>query len=252
MTKVLIIEDEPLAVQKLARQLKNIDAEMEIIATIDSISESITWLRSNEADLIFLDIQLGDDISFSIFEKIEVKTPIIFTTAFDQYAIKAFKLNSIDYLLKPINKRELATAIEKFHERKLQTQSFDYETLLNSIQKSAAQSYQKRFMVYVGDRVKSIGAEEIACFFAEGKYAYLVTLEGKEHIIDATLEKLEKVLNPELFFRVNRQYTICINAIEEMITYSKGRLKISLVVDIKNEIIVSIEKAPLFKKWLNK
>ncbi|MFY0650762.1 MAG: response regulator transcription factor [Cyclobacteriaceae bacterium] len=251
MTKVLIIEDEFYAAQKLIRQLNNIDPEIEVLETLDSVDESVKWLKANTADLIFLDIHLGDDESFKIFERIKVKTPIIFTTAYDQYAIKAFKLNSIDYLLKPINKNELKVAIEKYHEQKLQPQAFDYNTLLSSLKSGEQSSYQKRFMVYVGDKVKSIPVEDVAYFFAEGKYAYLVSNAGKEYIVDYTLEKLDKLLNQDKFFRINRQFIIGIEAIDEMIAYTKGRLKIELNPTSKKEAIVSIERASEFKKWLN-
>ncbi|MFT7162683.1 MAG: DNA-binding LytR/AlgR family response regulator [Bacteroidia bacterium] len=252
MTRVLIIEDEFYAAQKLIRQLQNIDPEIEILDTLDSVDESVKWLKANEVDLIFLDIHLGDDLSFKIFERINVKTPIIFTTAYDQYAIKAFKLNSIDYLLKPVNKKELEKALEKFHEQKLQSQAFDYNQLLNSLQSEKNTSYQKRFMVYFGDRVKSIPVEEIAYFFAEGKYAYLISKDDKEYIVDYTLEKLEGLVNKDEFFRINRQFIIRIDSISEMIAYTKGRLKIELQPSCKKEAIVSIEKASEFKKWLNR
>ncbi|MEQ6120562.1 LytTR family DNA-binding domain-containing protein [Reichenbachiella sp. MALMAid0571] len=252
MTRVLIIEDEFYAAQKLIRQLQNIDPEVEILDTLDSVDESIDWLKNHSADLIFLDIHLGDDQSFKIFEKIKIKTPIIFTTAYDQYAIKAFKLNSIDYLLKPVNKKELQQALKKFHEQNLQSQAFDYKALLTSLQSGESLNYQKRFLVYYGDKVKSISNESIAYFFAEGKYAYLVGDDGKEYIVDYTLEKLDNMLDPEKFFRINRQYIISINSIKEMITYTKGRLKIELKPETKKEAIVSIERASEFKKWLNK
>lgn len=252
MTRVLIIEDEFYAAQKLIRQLKNIDPEIEILDTLDSVSESVRWLRQHTADLIFLDIHLGDGQSFRIFEKVRTKTPIIFTTAYDQYAIRAFKLNSIDYLLKPVNKKELQDALAKYHDHKVL--EFDYKELLNTFQTGTSDSnyYQKRFMVFYGDRAKSIPVEDIAYFFAEGKYAYLVSCEGKEYIVDNTLEKLEGLLSPEMFFRINRQFIISIESINDMIAYTKGRLKIELNPPGKKDAIVSIEKASDFKRWLNK
>ena len=252
MTRVLIIEDEHYAAQKLIRQLTNIDPEIEVLEILDSVDNSIKWLKENNADLIFLDIHLGDNLSFKIFEKLDIKIPIIFTTAYDQYAIKAFKLNSIDYLLKPVNKTELQNSLEKYHERKMQTQSFDYRSLISAMQSGEKSEHQKRFMVYFGDRVQSIPAEEVAYFFAEGKYAYLVSNENKEFIIDYTLEKLDSLLDPEVCFRINRQFIISIHSIREMITYTKGRLKIELEPKAKKEAIVSIEKASEFKRWLNK
>lgn len=252
MTKVLIVEDEHLAAQKLIRQLHNIAPETEVLAVIDSVGEATDWLKKNEADLIFLDIHLGDDSSFKIFEKVRIKTPIIFTTAYDQYAIRAFKLNSIDYLLKPVNKQELREALEKFHDIRPKPQETDYQSLLKSLQMEEEPSYQKRFMVYRGDRVKSIPTSSIAYFFAEGKYVYLLTGDGTEFMVDYTLEKLESLLNPEDFFRINRQFIIHIDAISDMISYTKGRLNVILNPASKKEAIVSIERASDFKKWLNK
>ena len=252
MTQVLIIEDEHYAAQKLIRQLQNIDPDMEVLAVLDSVDESVKWLKQNSADLIFLDIHLGDDDSFRIFEKIKIRTPVIFTTAYDQYAIKAFRLNSIDYLLKPVNKKDLQAALQKYYDLDSPAQQIDYKELLDSLKSAPEAQYQKRFMVYFGDRVKSIATEEVAYFFAEGKYVYLVSKEGKEYIIDFTLEKLVQSLDPQYFFRINRQFIICIECIQEMITYTKGRLKIELKPKSSREVIVSIERSSEFKKWLNK
>lgn len=252
MTRVLIVEDEHLAAQKLIRQLKNIDPELEIAGVIDSVDEAIKWLKNNASDLIFLDIHLGDDSSFKIFERIEVKTPIIFTTAYDQYAIQAFKLNSIDYLLKPINKKELQDALEKYHEHRPQKQEIDYQSLLMTLNPDQNTNYQKRFMVYKGDRVKTISVDSICYFFAEGKYVFLIAEDKKEYMIDYTLERLESLLNPDNFYRINRQFIINIEAIHEMISYTKGRLKIVLSPESKKDAIVSIERAADFKRWLNK
>ncbi|WP_422360530.1 LytR/AlgR family response regulator transcription factor [Reichenbachiella sp.] len=253
MTQVIIVEDEPLAAQKLSRQLKNIDTEIEILATLGSVSTTVEFLSSRAVDLIFLDIHLGDDLSFSIFEKMQVSAPVIFTTAYDQYAIKAFKVNSIDYLLKPVNKTDLKQAITKFYEqRKLQQPSVDYQSLIQTLRSRAVESYQSRFLVYKGDKVKSIEVDTIAYFFAEGKYVYLVDKNGQEFLVDYTLDKLKTCLDPKLFFRINRQFVIHIQAIQEMTTYTKGRLKINLNPPAKKDAIVSIERASAFKTWLNK
>ena len=253
MTQVIIVEDEPLAAQKLSRQLKNIDTDIEILATLGSVSATIDFLSSNTVDLVFLDIHLGDDLSFSIFEKLQVSAPVIFTTAYDQYAIKAFKVNSIDYLLKPVNKTDLKKAITKFYEqRKLQQSPVDYQLLLQTLQSGALENYQSRFLVYKGDKVKSIEVDNIAYFFAEGKYVYLVDVNGQEYLVDYTLDKLKACLDPQLFFRINRQFVIHIQAIQEMTAYTKGRLKIDLSPSAKKDAIVSIERASAFKTWLNK
>lgn len=250
MTKVVIIEDEQLAAQKLSRQLKNIDDEIEVVVTLGSVARAVEFLSAQTVDLIFLDIHLGDDTSFSIFDQIEIKTPIIFTTAYDQYAIKAFKLNSIDYLLKPVNKNDLKGALTKYYENR-QGVPLDYKQLLQSLQTGQSASYQSRFMVYKGDMVKTISVADISYFFAEGKYVYLVDRNGNEHLIDYTLDKLREQLDPQRFFRINRQFIIQICAIQEMMAYTKGRIKISLNPPAKKESVVSIDRAGDFKNWLN-
>lgn len=253
MTRVIIVEDEPLAAQKLSRQLKNIDPDIEILDTLGSVSATVEFLSSSDVDLIFLDIHLGDDLSFSIFDQLQVIAPIIFTTAYDQYAIKAFKVNSIDYLLKPVNKSDLKQALTKFYaQRQSQQTPVDYQALIRSIQAGASKSYQSRFLVYKGDKVKSIDVEDIAYFFAEGKYVYLVDRRGQEFLIDFTLDKLKECLDPQHFFRINRQFVIHIHSIQEMTTYTKGRLRIDLNPPAKKDAIVSIERASTFKNWLNK
>ncbi|MDN5199791.1 LytTR family DNA-binding domain-containing protein [Fulvivirgaceae bacterium BMA10] len=251
-TKVVIIEDESHAAEKLARSLENIDNNIEILAKIESVEEAIAWLSTNKADLIFLDIHLGDALSFDIFQKLEIKTPIIFTTAYDQYAIQAFKLNSIDYLLKPIKTSELEAALQKFRENQLNQQSFSYHELIDALKSDESPSYQKRFMIYSGDRIKAIPVEDVAYFFAEGKYCYLIAREDKEYLVDFTLDRLEKVLDPEQFFRINRQFIISLDAIHEMFSYPKSRVKIMLQPKNKKDAIVSIERSSEFKKWLNR
>lgn len=253
MTQVVIVEDEPLAAQKLSRQLKNIDPDIEILATPDSVAKAVDFLSSRTVDLIFLDIHLGDDLSFRIFEKLQVKVPVIFTTAYDQYAIKAFRVNSIDYLLKPVNKTDLKQALEKFYEQRPSQQTpIDYQLLINSLQSGSSESYKSRFLVYKGDKVKSIEIETVAYFFAEGKHVYLVDKGGQQYLLDYTLDKLKECLDPQYFFRINRQFIIHIQAIEEMTAYTKGRIKIDLNPAGKKEAIVSIERASAFKTWLNK
>jgi len=247
--KVIIIEDESYAAEKLERQLKTIDRNITILAKLESVEDAVDWLRNNSAELIFLDIHLGDALSFKIFEKVEVKTPIIFTTAYDQYAIQAFKLNSIDYLLKPVSKGDLQQALDKFSENQPNRQEVDYRQLLESLQQP---DFQKRFMVYTGDKIKTIPVEEVAYFFAEGKYCYLISTDKTEYLIDQTLDKLEALLNPDSFFRINRQFIVSLSSIDEMYTYPKGRVKMVLKPHNKKEAIVSVDRSPEFKKWLNR
>lgn len=248
---MIIIEDEIHAAEKLQRQLEGLDNDIQILAKIESVRSAISWLNEHKADLIFLDIHLGDSTSFKIFEEVEIKTPIIFTTAYDQYAIDAFKLNSIDYLLKPVDQKELGKAIEKFENIYLPNAGIDYSRIAELLQNKSPK-YQKRFMVYSGDKIKTIEKDEVAYFLAEGKYCYLHSFGNQQYLIDFTLDKLDKVLNPDEFFRINRQFLINIKSISQMHSYPKGRVKIDLNPSNKKDAIVSIERASQFKKWLNK
>lgn len=252
MPSVLIIEDEELAAKRLIRLLKELAPDMTVLTSIDTVTGAVQWLGQNQADLIFLDIHLADGDSFSIFEQIEVKTPIIFTTAYDQYAIRAFKLNSVDYLLKPIDKEELTFSIEKFRQAQ-DAQGPDFGELIASMKAAQAQpEYQKRFMVTSGEKIKSIPIEEVAYFFGQQKYVFLITKDHRRHIVDFTLGKLEGLLDPNQFYRINRQFIINFDAIQNMFAYSKSRVKIELAPPSDIEAIVSIEKAKRFKEWLNR
>ena len=248
---VIIIEDETHAAQKLQRQLERIDNNIKILAILETVGSAVKWLNENQADLIFLDIHLGDSNSFKIFKQVEIKTPIIFTTAYDKYAIEAFKLNSIDYLLKPVNQKDLEKALDKYKELHLGKSKIDYAEIANLIYNKTPK-YQKRFMVYSGDKIKTIEKDAVAYFLAEGKYCYLHSTDNHQYLIDFTLDKLDKVLDPDEFFRINRQFLINVKSIKQMHTYPKGRVKIDLSPSNKKEAIVSIERASQFKKWLNK
>lgn len=252
MLKVLIVEDEPLAASRLERMLKNLEPDTEVMETLDSVKSTVAWLGENEPDLIFMDIHLADGNSFSIFEQVEVKSPIIFSTAYDQYAIKAFKLNSIDYLLKPIDKDELEHSLTKFKETRNQGSGLDVEALMEAMSRRDMEEYQKRFIVTTGEKIKSVKIEEIAYFFGQQKYVFLITRDNRRHIIDYTLGKLEGMLDPEQFFRINRQLIINFDAIQNMFSYSKSRIKIDLDPPSDIEAIVSIDKSRRFKEWLNR
>lgn len=253
MFNILIVEDEHLAANRLQRMLKKIDPDIHILAILDTVKDAVSWLEENEADLIFLDIHLADGNSFGIFDQVEVKTPIIFSTAYDQYAIKAFKLNSIDYLLKPIDKEELEAAIDKFKETKLagETGNIDVKALVQAMQ-GQQNSFQKRFIVTSGEKIKSVKIEDVAYFFGQQKYVFLITKDNRRHIIDYTLGKLEEMLDPEQFFRINRQFIIGFDAIKNMFSYSKSRIKIELDPPGEMDAIVSIDKSKRFKEWLNR
>jgi len=247
---VLIIEDEHLAAQKLTRQLQKIDDQINVVAVLDDVESSIEWLKEHRADLILCDIHLGDGNSFTIFQEVDVQTPIIFTTAYDQYAVKAFKLNSIDYLLKPISQDELSHAIDKFNESQLANQQFDFGAIMDVVKQEQV-SYQKRFMVYVGDHIRTVNCEDVAYAYAEGKYVFIVTRENKEYNVDFTLDRLTASMDPEQFFRVNRQFIVSLGGISDMYTWSKSRVKLILNPKPNTDVVVSRERTADFKKWLN-
>jgi len=247
--KILIIEDENLAAKRLITLVKQQLPDCEIYGNLDTVTSAVDWLENNaEPDLIFLDIQLADGISFEIFEKIKVTSPIIFCTAYDQYAIKAFKLNSIDYLLKPVDPQELEQAMNKFKSgRKQPSVTLDQiKHLLQPPQKS----FKNRFLVKTGERIQTIDRQEIAFFFSEEKVTFLQTRTGKKFIIDYALDEVEGLLDPEYFFRLNRKYISAISAIKEVFTYSNSRLKIHLENCTDNDILISRERMGPFKSWL--
>ena len=253
--KVAIIEDEVPAAEKLTRHLSRIDSDIEVVQILESVSASVLWLKEHqsEIDLLFMDIQLTDGKSFEIFEQIEVIKPIIFTTAFDEYAIKAFKVNSIDYLLKPVVLEELRLALDKFkslssHESS-STASNEFQLLLRALNQQ--KTYKSRFMVKVGEHIRSVTTKEISFFYAEGRYAYLTNTSGRKLIIDYKLEDLETLLDPEIFFRVNRTFILNIESIKDVIVYSNSRLKVVTDQETDKEIIVSREKVAAFKQWFD-
>lgn len=253
MLKVVIIEDEPMAASDLEKTLLKVAEDSEVIAKLDSVSTATTWLSENECDLILSDIQLGDGLSFDIFRNLDINTPIIITTAFDEYALRAFKENSIDYLLKPIDSDELKVAIEKYRFWKKDNQTFDLGTMLE-ILRPEEQTYQERFIVTLGERIQSISEENVAYFFSEDRYTYLVDKNGRQHILNSNLGDLEKTLNPKKFYRINRKFIISFDSIKNMVAYSKSRVKIDLDPAPPNslDVIVSVERSGAFKRWLNR
>ncbi|NLP57956.1 LytTR family DNA-binding domain-containing protein [Lutibacter sp. B1] len=249
--KVVIIEDEKPAARRLNRMLNEFGIEP--IAMLYSVEESINWFYNNEhPDLLFLDIQLSDGLSFEIFDEVAIKSAIIFTTAYDEYALKAFKLNSIDYLLKPIDNEELESAINKYKNLQQTSQNigFDIEEL-KSLITSTHHQYKKRFTVKIGQHLKMISVELIECFYSENKATYIHTTDNRSYLIEATLEQLEEKLQPELFFRVSRKFFVNINAIKDIIAYSNSRLKLVLKTYTTSEIIVSRERVKDFKNWIS-
>ncbi len=244
--KIVIIEDEKPAARLLKRKVENLNCE--VIAVLSSVTESIEWFLSNEhPDLVLVDIQLSDGLSFEIFEQVEIKSSVIFTTAYDEYALKAFKLNSIDYLLKPIDENELKAAIEKF--LLLQNKTVFNQQNLNNIYPS---NFKKRFVVKTGNIIKIIDVNDIECFYSAFKSSFLTTNESRSFALDDSLENIEKEVSTNDFFRVNRQFLINLKAIKEISIYSNSRLKISLNNYKEEEIIVSREKVQAFKEWINR
>ena len=252
---ILIIEDEKLAANRLSGLIKSFDGTATIVGIQDSIKASVAWFSSNpQPDLAFMDIQLADGLSFEIFDQVAVSCPVIFTTAFDEYALRAFKVNSIDYLLKPIDSEELSKAMEKF--RHLHHDSGKPDTIaapvMDRVLQMLTKTHKSRFLVRAGEHIKTISTEQVTFFYSMGKATFLNTTENKEYDIDYTLEELEGLLNPELFFRINRKYIVSMGAIRDIINYTNSRLKLKLVNSTDNEIIVSREKVADFKNWLDR
>jgi len=245
--KILIIEDEIAATRRLTKLILEIAPQCEIVGELDSIETSVEWFQSNpQPDLIFQDIQLADGSSFEIFKSVEIFKPIIFTTAFDQYAIQAFKVNAIDYILKPIKRESLEMALEKYH-RWQGDYRFDYKALVKAIRRD---EYNHRFLIKFGQQIKVVEISEVAYFYTQSKITFLVTSLGKRYPIDYSLDKLDALINPTHFFRINRQFIINISAIKEMYSYSKSRVKIELHPACDIPTIVSTERSPNFKNWL--
>ncbi len=250
--RVIIIEDEKPSARRLQRMLNQLGIEAEML--LHSVEEAIDWFQHNEhPDLIFLDIQLSDGLSFEIFETIEVKSAIIFTTAYDEYALQAFTLNSIDYLLKPIDADDLAVAVNKYKDR-LPSQenkvTLDFDDIKKLLVNPIEREYKKRFSVKIGQHLKLINIEDIECFFSENKGTYLHTKEGRNYLVDMTLDQLDENLEPDVFFRVNRKFYVNINAISDMVSYTNSRLQIKLKSFSEHDIIVARERVRDFKSWL--
>ncbi len=248
---VIIIEDEKPAARRLSRLLS--EFKVEVTTMLHSVEESINWFQNNaHPDLIFLDIQLSDGLSFEIFEEIEVRSAIIFTTAYDEYALQAFKLNSIDYLLKPIDDEELEVAVKKYLALKPEPQklALDFDDIKKLLVNPLEREYKKRFTVRVGQHLKIINADEVECFYSENKGTYAATSDGRNYLLDTTLENLETELEPKIFFRVSRKFYININHIKDIISYTNSRLQIKVNHFSEQEIIVSRERVRDFKLWL--
>ncbi|GJM32020.1 MAG: DNA-binding response regulator [Saprospiraceae bacterium] len=253
--KVLLIEDELPAAKQLTKLIRQIRPDAQIIPPLDSVESAVLWLQTNEApDLIFMDIQLADGLSFDIFQQVDVRSPVIFTTAYDQYTLKAFKVNSVDYLLKPVEPDELAAALDKFdrlfQQREVHLlQRQTVQQLLASFQK---QDYKERFMVKIGQQLTYIAIKDIHYFYSDDGLVYAQTIDNKRHLIDYTLDQLSGIINPDDFFRINRKIIICIRSINKIHPYFNSRFLLELKPITNFDVIVSRDRTNDFKAWLNK
>lgn len=248
---VIIIEDEKPSARYLKRMLEK--ENVNIHQMLHSVGEAVEWFQNNpHPDLIFLDIQLSDGLSFEIFDVVEIKSSIIFTTAFDEYALQAFKLNSIDYLLKPIDQEELQAAVKKYKTFNPTSQNvqFDFEDIKKLLVNPVAQEYKKRFTTKIGQHIKMIPVDEIECFYSENKGTYAHTVEGRDYLLETTLEQLESELSPEFFFRISRKFYVNINSIKDIISYTNSRLQLKMNSYKEQEVIVARERVKDFKLWL--
>ena len=249
--KILIIEDERPAFERLSKMLKEYNSEINILGNITGINDSINWFAKNkQPDLILLDVQLSDGLSLEIFSKVKITCPVIFTTAYDEYILDAFNYNGIDYLLKPIRKEKLFSALDKYKNLK-EHFAQDYFSLFNKLTQTG-KNYKERFTVKTGAEFISVGVEEAAYFVSEYKLVFLVTRGGKKYSYDKNLAQLEDELDPKRFFRANRNYIISINSIKSFKPFFKGKLIIDILPSAKEKIFISQEKAAQFKEWLQK
>ena len=247
----LIIEDEEPAVKRLVKLMNEIAPDAKLVDTIVSVHSAINWFLENKMpELIFMDINLADGLSLEIFKKVNITCPVIFTTAYEQYAIEAFKVNSIDYLLKPVKKEDVENALKKLEAiRGKAAANIDYKSLLDNLN-VVPKEYRKRFVIRFGEHIKTVTSTEIAYFFTENKANFLCTHEGRRYPIEFHLDELEEMLDPEIFFRINRQFIICIHAIDEMKSYSKSRVNVKMKPPTNHDTIVSVERSASFKQWL--
>jgi len=252
--RVVIIEDEQLTAERIATLLRHIDPGIEVSSTIDSVKRSVEWFNSNQMpDLVFMDIQLADGLSFDIFEQVKIEAPVIFITAFQEYAIKAFRVNSVDYLLKPVSEGDLQASLDKYRRyfnREISIPAIGGE-LLQDIREMISRPYKSRFMVRVGDHIKTLDVEHILYFYSLQKGTYLHTSENRSFVVDYTLGRLEELLDPLRFHRINRKYLITHKAIKDVITLSSSKLKVSLMHSDDDDIYISRERVITFKEWLD-
>jgi len=261
--KVFIVEDEELAVKKLRKTLESVDSSAEVVGIADSIRASVDWLQSNPTpDLILMDIELCDGQSFEIFDKVEVKSTVIFTTSYDEYALKAFKVNSVDYLLKPVQKEDLKAALAKLQNIKTMygaqqndssSSSVNVDSLVKELQlKLQPKEFRKRFLVKHAQKLVSVDIEEIAYFYSDGRLNFFKTYDNRKFVVDYTMDELEDMLDPKRYFRISRSFYVSINSIDQIHDYFGNRLILHLKPPVDKEAIVSREKVTEFKVWMGK
>lgn len=250
---ILIVEDEELAVKKLQKTLAAVDATANVVGTTDSIKTTVEWLMENpQPDLVLMDIELADGQSFEIFNLTEVKSPVIFTTSYDEFALKAFKVNSVDYLLKPIQKEELEAALGKFKKLK-NNADVNIDSLVKELQqKLQPKEYRKRFLVKLGQKLVSVEIGEIAYFYSDGRLNFFKTADNKKFVVDYTMDELEEMLDPKEYFRISRSFYVSVNSIAKIDDYFGNRLILGLKPEVDKEALVSREKVTDFKKWMGK
>jgi DNA-binding LytR/AlgR family response regulator len=256
MYKAIIIEDEKPAAEHLQRLINQVDIKIDILKIISSVDEALSWFKNNPLpDLIFLDIQLSDGLSFEIFNHVNITCPVIFTTAYEEYAIKAFKVNSIDYLLKPIGIDDLKYAIDQFRSISYNiTDSYNqtFRNKVDQVMKMLTNNYKSRFIVNMGMHIKSVEVEKINLFYSLEKATFILDNTGKTYDINYSLEQIEKLIDPKQFFRISRKHIININAIADIISYSGSRLKLKIVNSKDDDILVSRSKLTEFRRWLER
>lgn len=250
--KVLLVEDEPLAQLRLEKLLSEIRSDLQVVGRCDSVKSVVQWLFANEApDVAFMDIELGDGTSFEVFEQVSIAFPVIFVTAYDQYAVKAFKVNGLDYILKPYDKSDLTQALEKLVGRQMLVPAALKEALGAAAKELYAKKYKERFLIKVGEHLKMIESDQITCFYSQDKGTYLCTFDGRQYAIDQSLEQVDLVMDPTQFFRISRNAIVNIKGIQDLVAYSNSRLKVIINgLEKEKSLIVSRERVKEFKNWL--
>jgi DNA-binding LytR/AlgR family response regulator len=250
--KVLVVEDEPLAAEKIIDYINELVPDAAAEGPITNIEEGILWFENHdEPDVIISDIMLADGLCFDIYNSIHIKCPVIFTTAYDEYAIRAFEVNSVDYLLKPISKDKLKASLNKITTLAGKTQEdIDFNKLADLLRQTS-KTYKSRFLVKIGQKIKAIPTNKIAYFFTQDKLSFIVSHQGEKFPVDNSLEEIDAMVDPNYFFRINRKYVVHIEAVKEIHPYFKGRLKLKLKPEVDEDIVISSEKTPSFKSWLD-